>query len=187
MIPYCILMIEDDDDRAFMEEIFLNYQRLMFDEIHKIVKEPWTVEDIMQSTLVKLIDKIALLRSRSRDQLVNYIISASKNTALNYVRDNATPSESPFEDYLNTSDSANDGHAIEQRLMKKDELDCLVRIWPKLDERTRHLLEGYYILGKPMTELAGELGIKPESIRMALTRARKKAYELLEEELETKK
>lgn len=41
------------------------------------------------------------------------------------------------------------------------------------------MLEGYYILEKPMAELGMELGIKPTSIRMALTRARGKAYKLL--------
>ena len=29
MIPYCILVIEDDDDRAFMEQLFVEYHRLM--------------------------------------------------------------------------------------------------------------------------------------------------------------
>ncbi|MEG0322281.1 MAG: sigma-70 family RNA polymerase sigma factor [Oscillospiraceae bacterium] len=187
MIPYCILAIEDDDDRVFMEELFQNYQRLMYNEICKIVRNPWNTEDVMQSTLIKLIDKISTLRSRSRDQLVNYIISACKNTAYNYVRDHAHPQESPFEDYLNTASIDQDGHTLELRLMKREELDCLARAWPKLDERTRRLLEGYYILEKPMTALASELDIKPESVRMALTRARKKAYNLLEEELEPQK
>ncbi len=28
MIPYCILIIEDDDDREFMTWLFRNYNRL---------------------------------------------------------------------------------------------------------------------------------------------------------------
>lgn len=27
MIPYCILVIEDDDDRTFMEQLFVDYHR----------------------------------------------------------------------------------------------------------------------------------------------------------------
>ena len=37
MIPYCILVIEDDDDRAFMEQLFVDYHRLMYHEIFKLV------------------------------------------------------------------------------------------------------------------------------------------------------
>ena len=55
------------------------------------------------------------------------------------------------------------------------------RIWTQLDERTRYLLEGYYILNLPAAEMARELNIKPASLRMALTRARKTAYQLLQD------
>ena len=86
MIPYCILVIENDDDRDFMTNLFLKYQRLMYSEIYNLTHDAWSTEDIMQSTLVKLIDKIPLLRSLNRNQLVNYIITASKNTAINYLK-----------------------------------------------------------------------------------------------------
>lgn len=54
MIPYCILVIEDDDDRAFMEQLFVDYHRLMYHEIFKLVHNQWAAEDVMQSTLVRL-------------------------------------------------------------------------------------------------------------------------------------
>lgn len=187
MIPYCILAMEDDDDRAFMEGLVHSYERLVYSEIRKITADSWAVDDIYQIVWEKLIGKIALLRSRGRDQRINYIISAAKNTARNYIRDHAYPKEYPFEDYLDVSGpSGGDGH-IELRLMKQEELACLARAWVGLDERSRYILEGYYILEKPMEELARELGIQPKSIRMALTRARKNAYALLKRELEIQK
>lgn len=187
MIPYCILAIEDDDDRAFMEGLVHSYERLVYSEIRKITTDSWAIDDIYQIAWERLIDKIALLRSRGRNQLVNYIISTAKNTARNYIRDYAYPKEAPFEDYLDISGPFNDDHHIELRLMKTEELECLARAWPGLDERSRYILEGYYILERPMEELARELGIQPKSIRMALTRARKNAYALLKKELEIKK
>ena len=33
MIPYCILVIEDDDDRTFMEQLFVDYHRLIYHEL----------------------------------------------------------------------------------------------------------------------------------------------------------
>lgn len=66
MIPYCILVIEDDDDRTFMEQLFVDYHRLMYHEIFKLVHDQWAAEDVMQSTLVRLIDKIPELRLKDR-------------------------------------------------------------------------------------------------------------------------
>lgn len=42
MIPYCILVIEDDDDREFMTLLYIRYQRLLYKEIYEILKK--TVE-----------------------------------------------------------------------------------------------------------------------------------------------
>ena len=74
-----------------------------------------------------------------------------------------------------------EGEAIELQVIKKEDLEALSRIWTQLDERTRYLLEGYYILNLPAAEMARELNIKPASLRMALTRARKTAYQLLQD------
>ncbi|WP_369282024.1 RNA polymerase sigma factor [Oscillibacter sp. GMB15532] len=187
MIPQCILVIEDDDDRAFMSDLVKAYERIIYSTVRKITTDCWDVDEIYQITWVRLIDKIPLLRSQSRDQRVNYLISTAHNTALNYLRDSKRPKELSYEDYMDTSDFRNDDHLAERYLVKEEELAQLSRVWSKLDERSRYILEGYYILERPMDELAQELGIKPSSIRMALTRARKAAYALLEKEEQMQK
>ena len=187
MIPYCILIIEDDDDRAFMTELVKAYERIIYSTIRKITTNCWDVDEIYQITWVRLIDKISLLQSQGRNQRVNYLISTAHNTALNYLRDSKRPKESSYEDYMDASDYRNTDNLAELHLVKEEELAQLSRVWSKLDERSKYILEGYYILEKPMDELAQDLGIKPGSIRMALTRARKAAYGLLKEDQKTQK
>ena len=104
MIPYCILVIEDDDDRTFMEQLFVDYHRLMYHEIFKLVHDQWAAEDVMQSTLVRLIDKIPELRLKDRGHLVNYIITASKNQARNYLRDSGHHSASDLQEFMEYED-----------------------------------------------------------------------------------
>lgn len=85
MIPTFILVIEDLDDREFMSQLFVDFHRLMCHEARKIAKNDWIAEDIVQDTLLKLIDKVSLLRTLPQRKLVNYIISATKNTTYNYL------------------------------------------------------------------------------------------------------
>lgn len=85
MIPLCIAAIEDDHDRFFMEQLYYKYQRLMYSVIQRYTRDPWDADDIFQSTLPKLIDKLALLKTLKRSKLTNYIISTCKNTAFNYL------------------------------------------------------------------------------------------------------
>lgn len=181
MIPYCIMVIEDEDDRAFMEQLYLSYRRLMYSEIFKITQDTWDTEDIMQSVLEKLIDIISELRTKDRDHLVNYIIAACRNRTCNYLRDSGRNRMVEYDDC--ESVGYNGLNQMDLALIKKEERERLSKAWPKLDERSRHVLEGYYILEKPMSELGEELGIKPDSVRMILARARKKAYIVLKKEL----
>lgn len=39
MIPCCILIIEDENDRTFMAELYLQYNRLMYSVIYKIIHD----------------------------------------------------------------------------------------------------------------------------------------------------
>ena len=71
---------------------------------------------------------------------------------------------------------------MEDLLISKEEIEELVRRWPQLDAKSKYLLEGKYILGKSDEVMAEELSIKPASVRMALTRARQCAYQLLTKE-----
>ena len=183
MIPFYILAIEDESDRAFMSELFLEYHRLMYHEIFEIVHDPWLAEDLMQATLEKLIDKVHDLRIKDRCHLVNYIITACKNQARNHLRSQARHPSFQFDESWDCSDIEHSQEAMEHRLVLAEEADTLARIWAQLDERSRWILEGRYIQERSPAEMAQELGIKTESFRMALARARKNAYALLSSEL----
>lgn len=36
---------------------------------------------------------------------------------------------------------------IDLHFVQQEELDCLARVWPRLDERFQYILEAYYIIG----------------------------------------
>lgn len=180
MIPVCIMAIENDDDRNFMAMIYEQYNRLMYREILKVLKNNWQAEDVLHNTIIRLIDKVDELKSKDHAHLINYIISASKNQALNYIRDNQKHLGSSFDECFDLPDENRSQEAMELYLIHVEDMRQLAVVWDKLDERSRYLLEGYYILEKTMPQLAAEMGMKTDSVRMALTRARKTAFQLME-------
>ena len=56
-----------------------------------------------------------------------------------------------------------------------------IKVWDTLPEDTRELLAGKYILRMSDAELAEEFCCSPDSIRMKLTRARRRALEMMKE------
>ena len=171
----------DKDDREIMTGLYLEYKRLIYHTIIQIVHDPWTAEDLMQSSVEKLIDKVDELREKERNRLVNYIITTAKNCALNYLRSRKQESGIPFDEQRDTPDCSSDREAIEEHLIQESDVEALYKILKKLDVRNRYLLEERYIREKTVQEIADDLGIRPGSARMALTRARRTALQLMEE------
>lgn len=177
MLPICILAIRDDDDRAYMTRLFVKYQRLMYRTIHDILGDKWATEDVLQTTLLRLIDHLDTLRRLEPEGLAGYIAAACRHTAYNAVRDSSRHPWLPLDGEPEVPDERQEA---EDRVLRRLELDALAQVWPRLDENTRWLLEARYILDYSDGELARELGVKPDSVRMALTRARRKARRLME-------
>jgi len=163
-----------------MAQLFLRYRKIMFSEINKIISDPWESEDILQNALIKLSDKVSLLRKLDERKRVCYAITTAKNLAKNAIRDKKdTQFYSLDDDNYNLLDTINDGADIEKDIILKEQLKDLSAIWNKLDETSQRLLEGKYILNQSNDDLGKMLGIKPSSIRMMLTRARRKALSLM--------
>ena len=117
------------------------------------------------------------LRRLEPEGLAGYIAAACRHTAYNAVRDSSRHPWLPLDGEPEVPDERQE---VEDRVLRRLELDALAQVWPRLDENTRWLLEARYILDYSDGELARELGVKPDSVRMALTRARRKARRLIE-------
>lgn len=61
-------------------------------------------------------------------------------------------------------------------VIQKEEVEAFCNIWSTLDIKSQILLEGRFILGKSYEALAKDLGMRPDSTRMAVTRAKRLAY-----------
>lgn len=175
MIPLAIQMIADDSDRTFMECLYEQYRRLMLSEIQKIIVEPWDAEDVMQTVIEKLIGKIALLRTLSKSHLTNYIITACRNTAFSLLRERKHAPAYSFDESL---DSLGDilffrQNNVEENIIQELDSDIVYQTWQQLPQEVQELLKAKYLLKQKDAEIAKALGIQPNSVRMALTRAKR--------------
>ena len=178
MIPHIILAIENPDEREFMTQLYTSYKRLMYSEISKITQNSWDTEDVLHSVIVKLINKVNYLQTLPRSRLVNYIISAAKNTALNHIRDNKRHNINSLEDeYTDIEDLSPPLDDILHLKELKGDVTTALR---SLDEKSQRILEMKYMLDLSNAEIADELQISVDSLRMSLTRARRKLKSAIE-------
>lgn len=177
MISFIMATIDHEDDQAFMLWLYQEFKDIMLSTAKKYISDPEDQEDVVQDSIIKLIKKISVLRGKERCILCAYVVYTVRNTAINHLRHKAVE-KAHFEDL-------DDGIEHEANLLSLDDLMTLkerdVRVFElleRLDEAERVILIGKYILENTDEELAAQLNCKPSSIRMKLTRARRKALEL---------
>ena len=182
MISAIIAAIETPEDRDFIISLYQDYYLLMFATAKEYFPSQSDREDVVQTSLESLIRNIDTLRALSRCTLVSYIVITIRNTSYNLLKRNKRDADlfvkmehNPEVDELAAKLSADEMFMLIHRK------NLLSRIWDQLSAEDRFLLNGKYVVGCSDQELAASLNCKPSSIRMKLTRARRRALTLSKE------
>ena len=171
MLALLTAAIENPDDREFMTQFYLEYERLMYATVRKRLTDPEAAKDIVQECVIRLIPKIPFLRRQERCIKASYVVSTVRNTTINYMRKQGrTDGRCCSLEEQEEQDMAIPEPSLDERIMLAEQKERLMQIWRK------------YILGYTDAELADMLGCKKSSVRMKLTRARRRAFQLMTEE-----
>ncbi len=85
MISFICSIVEDTDDQRFIIDLYHRYKKLMLMTARKYVADENGCEDIMQDSIVKLIQNIHVIRAKERCILASYIVSTVRNTSIDYL------------------------------------------------------------------------------------------------------
>ncbi len=177
LIPLVLLLIENEDDRAFMENVYLQYHRLMYAQALRILKQRQAAEDAVSDSLLKLMEKISLLRTFECNKLKSYVVITVRHTAisrLNRLRREQLPGDAALEDVAGTD-------RVDARLLEQAGIESIKDAIRALPPREKDLMLMKYFREMTEQEIADETGLKPVSVRVHLSRARKHLAQLLKE------
>lgn len=128
----------------------------------------------------KLIKKIATIRPMKRCTLACYIVYTIRNTSIDFLRAQKRRIEYTVDlDTDEIFEPMEGKMSMDELIISAEWVYRLWEVWPNLPEEDQILLERKYILGYADAELAFEFKCKPSSIRMKLTRARRRAFQCL--------
>lgn len=180
IIPVAILSIGNEDDRAFMVRLYVDYRWLMYKVALSVVREPQLAEDMVSQTLCEMIDNLEKIRAVDCCKLRGYIVSFVRNVSVDFVRKRDRQGKYFFLTGEEAEVAADD--SVDENLIRMAEIDALKRGLARLSENDRLLLTMKYFDGLSDEEIAARLGVAKASVRTYLMRARNRLCQRLKED-----
>ena len=182
MITWAFSGPDGPDNSNSVEELYLKYKRLMFATAGKYTENLADQEDIVQTALERLIKIFSVSGPQERCISAAYIVITVRSVSIELLRKRGLEAKhfvsmegEQYEPAVGTVET------MDELMILSENARQLWAIWPKLPDEDRILLKGKYILEYSDQELAAILKCNPNSIRMKLTRARRRALKLLPE------
>lgn len=159
------------EDQAYFQELYRQYRRFLYYCAGQLTEDRELQEDLVQDTLVRLLRCIPTLRQLNAARMAAYLHTAVKNVYIDHCRRNAQtlPLEPQTLEALGARTDPKDYTA---------KWDAQI-LRTRLSQREWFLLEARYITGASDEEIAATLGCTPDSVRVLLSRARRRAKQLL--------
>lgn len=180
MITIMLSTLDSPDDREFMYRVYEEYHPLMFSVAKRYCPQQADWEDLVQNSLVRLMQHVATLRTLKRCTLASYLVITIRNTFYTQLtREKKVLPQCVSLEEAYGADGAADESFTAELIERLDREALLEQLWERVSPEERFLLECKYALGYSDAELAQDLGCKPNSVRMKLTRARRSALRVL--------
>lgn len=175
-----------DVDRDFVFKLYQENYGLVRKVICQVIGNSNLVEDLVNNTFIRLMERISLLRTLNCYKLNSYIVLTGKRVAINYLRGRERQSKyiAWVDDMEVAAGVIECDDSLEEKVVSQDEFARLKATIQCLPETLRDVLYFKYLLEMDDKEIAQELLISPDSVRQYLTRARRAARQLMEEEVE---
>ena len=87
MLPI-ILAINDEQERSFVEDIYLKYRKKLYKNAFEILRNQEDSEDCLHDVIWKVIENLELFQTLDEESLIKLLIVCVRNTAINIYRKN---------------------------------------------------------------------------------------------------
>lgn len=174
VIPLAVLLVENDEDREFLTEIYLQYYGLLYKTASEFFSGNGeeTVEAVSDAVerMCKYFQNIKAVPCEKRAAYLIKIVRSVCNTRLGEIQKEAMRRDiyTTTEDLENIEDVRNGQDMIFSYLYAKDILDS----FDELNDTDRRLIRMRHIDGMSYKEIAALLSVSEGAVRTAVSRAK---------------
>lgn len=176
-----IQTIENEEDRSFVEELYLKYKDVMYQRAYQILQNKYDAEDAVSDTVKNIIKNLEKF-DRSEDGVRRQLYIYTKNAALNIYnsnkRKNAVHGADPYDDELDAASGANTGN-VEETAINRMNMEIALKAAEKLPDTQREPFYLFYFENYTYKEIADLLHTTTNSVGTRIVRAKEAIKEAI--------
>lgn len=181
MLPV-ILLIRNEDDREFVQAVYLKYKKVIFNKARLYVGKEQDVEGCVQDVVVVLIDHVEECREWSEEHLKNFLMKCIRCIAINKYKENMRRAK--YETYVSNFFTDDDGDAvewdipdedenIEQMVISEENVNRIARIIDNMNPLYGDIMYLRCVMNMSNSQIAETLDLPVNTVNQRIFRAKK--------------
>lgn len=171
------LLIENDDERALAESLYLTYKSKMYGIAYAILRRREDAEDSVMDAVCRIVENISIFIKADRNKTESLIVIISRNTAINRYNYNKYRDHLPTE---GTEELLADNEPLPAEIIiAEEDYEALLSKIRALDPIYRDVLLLKYLYEYDNGAIASLLGVSESTVRVRLMRAREHLRKIL--------
>ena len=174
MLVLYLSMIDNDDDRNLFEKIYYSYRKQMFTVALSVLGNEDDAEDLVHDVFCNIAEKYIsnLQKIKNEQDMKNYLLKATKNSALNKKRDTKNPiSLHESETILNAEEDLNDNKFLDM-ICNSLSYQKIISAIRSLDKKYEEVLYLHFVLEMSVPEVADYLKRNKNTVKIQLARGK---------------
>ncbi len=182
MLSFYLTLTDSEIEKQLLENIYYNHKKKMFILAMTILENNADAEDTVHDIFCTLASKyMPVLQKLSEDEVKNYVLKATKNTALNIKRNKKgyVSLEENGSIISQLSDTNNDIFldSVCDRITYEEAISAI----KSLDEKYRDVLYLYFVIGLNTSEIARFLDKDADTVKKQFLRGKIKLMQIIKQ------
>ena len=174
MLVFYLNMFVDENDRNLFEHIYYAYRKQMFTVALSVLGNEDDAEDLVHDVFCNIAEKYipTLQEIKSEQDMKNYLLKATKNSALNRIRN--TKHTIPFsenETYLTSEKDVSDKQFLD-RICNSLSYQEIISAIKNLDKKYEEVLYLHFVLEMSVPQVADYLNRNKNTVKKQLSRGK---------------
>ena len=174
MLELCLLLIEDEQDKALFKDLYDKYNSLVFYIAKGHLNNHSLAEEATQEAFLYIAKHFDSFKGEN-ENLKGYIATVARGTAISYYR-----KERRHLYNLNYEDVENRSDVVEISAFDTVDVIALNQAMETLPEDTRNIMELAYVYGMTSAQIGEIYKLSAVNVRKKIERAKKKLIKQME-------